>query len=129
MRLLEKARQWLSEVRAVWHDGRADTGKTSVRNALVRSLHASERGDIAAALAYRQSAAAADLRSAQQCAYGPDGDLDMKPRVYEVRPDGTHERDPAEMPETRSWRAHRAEVVRQVDGRGRPVRPKRGRSR
>jgi hypothetical protein len=41
MRLLEKARQWLSEVRAVWHDGRADTGKTSVRNALVRSLHAS----------------------------------------------------------------------------------------
>ena len=61
------------------------------------------------------------------CALDRDGDIREVPRVYEVRPDRSHERDPDEELRFRSFRAQSAEVVREVDGRGRPVR--RGRSR
>jgi hypothetical protein len=58
-------------------------------------------------------------REFAQCARDRNGDYDAPPRVYQVRPDRTHERDPVEEPEARSYRARSAEVVREVRSRRR----------
>jgi hypothetical protein len=47
-------------------------------------------------------------------AYGPEHARDARPRVYQVQPDESHEIDSLEEPETDSWRAGRARVVREV---------------
>jgi len=49
----------------------------------------------------------------------PSGGFDAPPRVYRVRPDESHERDPVELPEARSCRARSAEIVREVQPRRR----------
>jgi hypothetical protein len=49
-----------------------------------------------------------------EAGYGPKGDYDAPPKVYQVEPIGAHEADPDEHPDVGSFRSRQARVVRQV---------------
>lgn len=46
--------------------------------------------------------------------YGPKGDYDAAPKVYQVEPIGQHEIDPDEDPSTGSFRSRQARVIRRM---------------